>query len=210
MVATLVFQADKQFHRSDNTLGVFRYQLWSRTINDSHGCVPACRSILMLTSRSSHACLKVLQPLSLKKVFPFLVAEKADNYLSSMKISSGKFRGWVSSDLHSEICCDLFSSSFVCVHFIVRSLVTFKCHKWAVRKVPLNLSLPLEMTDAINERNWAKKISKISGYFAGTNNKTNNQQIQKNNRMSQWRQMLSIRIPKLEISRRNGRMMTRA
>lgn len=69
MVATLVFQADKQFNRSDNTLGVFRYQLWSRTINDSHGCAPACRSITMLTSRSSHACLKVLQPLSLKKVF---------------------------------------------------------------------------------------------------------------------------------------------
>ena len=91
MVATLVFQADKQFHRSDNTLGVFRYQLWSRTINDSHGCVPACRSILMLTSRSSHACLKVLQPLSLKKVFPFLVAEKAHNCLSSMTISSGEF-----------------------------------------------------------------------------------------------------------------------
>ena len=49
MVATLRFQADKEFHRSDNTLGVFRYQLWSRTINVSHGCVPACRSITMFT-----------------------------------------------------------------------------------------------------------------------------------------------------------------
>ena len=69
-------------------------------------------------------------PLSLtEKVFPFLVAEKAHNCLSSMTISSGKFRGRVSSDLHREICCELFSLSFVCVHFIVRSLVTFKCHK---------------------------------------------------------------------------------